>query len=157
VNTKKVEKLIHDYLLESGESLAIAESLTGGLVSSRITDIPGSSNYFLCGVCAYANEAKIKLLKVDPNTIKDHGAVSEECAKEMLLGILDLTGADWGIATTGIAGPTGATETKPLGLVYIAAGNKLRFVCYRFEFSGDRLDVKEKSAQKALEILYDLF
>lgn len=154
---QKPEELIFDHLSQTGETLAIAESLTGGLVSDKITNVPGSSSYFLLGVCSYANEAKINILRVKPETIKKFGAVSQECALEMLKGILKISGAKWGIATTGIAGPTGATQTKPIGLVYIAAGTSENYHCEKHIFSGDRLMVKEQSANRALQLLSTLF
>ncbi len=151
------EKEIYNYLVKTGETLAVAESLTGGEISSRITNIPGISKYFLGGICAYANDVKINLLGVDSETIKNYGAVSDQCATEMLKGILHQTGANWGVATTGIAGPTGATSKKPLGLVYIAVGTKDMFSCEVFRFSGDRLQIKNQAVKKALEMLVHYF
>lgn len=144
---------IHEELTKSGATLAVAESLTGGEISSRLTDTPGSSGYFLCGICAYANEAKQKLLGVSSATLENYGAVSRECAMEMLHGIISTAGSDFGVATTGIAGPTGASENKPLGLVYIAVGSNTNAVCEKYVFQGKRLQVKEQAVQKGLELL----
>lgn len=105
-------------LCEKGKTIATAESCTGGLVSKRITNVSGASQVFGFGVCTYANEAKMKLLGVKEETLKAHGAVSAECALEMAKGALMLSGADIGISTTGIAGPTGGTKEKPVGRVY---------------------------------------
>lgn len=144
-------------MVKTGQTLAVAESLTGGEISSRLTDIPGSSKYFLGGICAYANKVKINFLGVKAETINNFGAVSEQCAKEMLKGILNQTGANWGIATTGIAGPTGATPKKPIGLVYIAVGTQDMFSCEAFNFAGSRLQVKNQAVVKALEMLVNYF
>ena len=108
-------------LLKSNEmSIATCESCTGGLISKRITDVSGSSEVFGFGLCTYANEAKIKLLNVKSDTLKNYGAVSEKTAGEMAYGLLELSGANIAISTTGIAGPGGGTEQKPVGLVYTA-------------------------------------
>ncbi|HOL13304.1 MAG TPA: CinA family protein [Bacillota bacterium] len=146
---------IHNTLLDKGATLAVAESLTGGEISSLLTNTPGSSGYFLCGICAYANSAKEKLLGVSASTLEKHGAVSRECAAEMLGGIIKAAGSDYGISTTGIAGPTGDTPTKPIGLVYIAVGSKDSFVCREFKFTGKRMDVKNQAVYHALDILND--
>ena len=107
-------------LSEAGLTVAVAESCTGGLISARITDVPGSSAALLCGICSYSNQSKIDLLGVNPATLEAYGAVSEETALEMARGVRLRSGADIGISTTGIAGPSGGTEEKPVGLVYAA-------------------------------------
>jgi nicotinamide-nucleotide amidase len=107
-------------LTEAGLTIAVAESCTGGMISARITEVPGSSAALLCGVCSYSNQSKIDLLGVDPKTLEIHGAVSEETALEMARGVRLRSGADIGISTTGVAGPSGGTRDKPVGLVYIA-------------------------------------
>lgn len=109
---------------KAGKTLATAESCTGGLIAKRITDISGSSAMFGYGAVTYANEAKMKLLSVKPETLEKHGAVSPETAAEMAEGVRFLSGADVGIATTGIAGPGGGTESKPVGLVYLGVSSK---------------------------------
>lgn len=153
--TMTIEERVGRHLTERGESLAVAESLTGGLVASTITDVPGSSAYLLEGVVTYANVSKIERLGVSEDTLIAHGAVSEEVACEMAEGIRSVLGADWGISTTGIAGPTGDTEDKPLGLVYYAvasdAGTKVR----RSVFPGSRQEVKLASTQAVLTLLLE--
>lgn len=148
-----LEEEIGIILTERGETMAIAESLTGGLVANMVTDVPGSSAYLLEGIVAYANESKMERLGVAEDTLIAHGAVSEEVACEMAEGVRSVLGTDWGISTTGIAGPTGDTEDKPLGLVYYAVASDGGTVVRRAVFSGDRLDVKRASAEAALALL----
>ena len=142
-------------LAESGAWLATAESCTGGLLSHRITNVPGSSAYFRGGVVAYANLAKSELLGVKSETLEHHGAVSQETVLEMGRGVCRLMAADIGVAISGIAGPGGGTAEKPVGLVWIAlaAGNYEK--AQRYLFGGDRLAVKEQSADAALRMLVD--
>ncbi len=149
------EEEVGRLLTEREETLAIAESLTGGLVTSRITDVPGSSAYLVEGVVAYANEAKEARLGVQEATLIAHGAVSEPVAREMAEGIRARAGTTWGISTTGIAGPTGATEEKPLGLVYVAVAGPHGTVVRRNVFPGDRLEVKMASADAVLALLLE--
>lgn len=113
------ENKIGKILLERKKTLATTESCTGGLVSSFLTDVSGSSNYIFSNFVTYSNEAKMKYLGVKEETLEKYGAVSEQTAKEMAEGLLKLTNCNYAIATTGIAGPTGATENKPVGLMYI--------------------------------------
>jgi len=145
------EEKIGETLRKRGLKLAVAESCTGGLVGSKITDVPGASSYFLGGVIAYSNDIKMNILGVKRETLENFGAVSKECAKEMAIGVSDLFKADVAIATTGIAGPTGGSKDKPVGLVYIAikSGNEINV--QKYVFDGDRKDIKEKIANKALE------
>ena len=149
------EEEVGALLAERGETLAVAESLTGGLVTSLITDVPGSSRYLLEGVVAYANGSKMATLGVREATLIAHGAVSEEVAIEMAKGVAHRSGADWGISTTGIAGPTGATPEKPLGLVYVGVAGVLGARAVRHVFDGDRLAVKRASAEAALLLLLE--
>jgi PncC family amidohydrolase len=150
-----LEEHIGQLLKERGETLAIAESLTGGLVASMVTDVPGSSAYLIEGVVAYANGSKMERLGVREETLIAHGAVSEEVACEMAEGVRSVLGADWGVSTTGIAGPTGATGDKPLGLVYVAVAGEEGTQVRRNVFPGDRLEVKRASAQAALVLLLE--
>ncbi len=150
-----LEEEVGRLLTERGETLAIAESLTGGLVTSRITDVPGSSAYLVEGVVAYANEAKEARLDVQEATLIAHGAVSEPVAREMAEGIRRRAGPTWGISTTGIAGPTGATEEKPLGLVYVAVAGPRGTEVRRNVFPGDRLEVKKASSDAVLSLLLE--
>lgn len=124
MNTENIEVRLVKLLSERGKTVATCESCTGGLISKRITDVPGSSAVFGYGVCSYANEAKEKLLSVDSETLRAHGAVSPETALEMACGMLSLSGADIAVSTTGIAGPDGGTKEKPVGLVYTAVATK---------------------------------
>jgi PncC family amidohydrolase len=143
-------------LLESGITVAAAESCTGGLISSTLTDYPGSSDYFLGGVVAYANEVKTGIVGVPAELIERHGAVSPEVARAMAEGIRDAVGADAGIAVTGIAGPGGATPGKPVGLVFIGlSSGKGDTVVREFHFKGDRRGNKQSSAAAALRMLLE--
>jgi PncC family amidohydrolase len=144
------EEEVGSLLVERGETLAIAESLTGGLVASMITNVPGSSRYLLEGVVSYANGSKMATLGVKEATLIAHGAVSEEVAIEMAIGVRQRAGSDWGVSTTGIAGPTGATPEKPLGLVYVGVAGPRGARAVRHVFDGDRLAVKRASAEAAL-------
>jgi nicotinamide-nucleotide amidase len=141
-------------LLESkGLKFAAAESCTGGLIGHLVTYVPGSSKYFLGSVTAYSNDIKTGILGVPENMINEYGAVSEQVAGEMLSGILKLTGADVGVATTGIAGPDGGTPEKPVGTVWIAAGSMNERVIRKFNFFFDRPGNKLISAKVALYML----
>ena len=148
-----IEKEVGDALRERGLTLATAESCTGGLVAHRITNVPGSSDYYDGGVTAYANEVKAELLHVARETLEEKGAVSAECAKEMASGVRALLGSDIGISTTGIAGPTGGTPDKPVGLVYIALATKDYVYCEKHIFHEDRAGNKREAADAALDML----
>jgi len=134
-------------------TLAVAESCTGGRLGDAITDVPGSSAYFLGGVISYSNEAKSSLLGVDRSTLESMGAVSEEVALMMADGVRKRLGASIGVGITGIAGPTGSTPDKPVGLVCIAVSSSERSFSSRSVFSGSRSDVKAQAVLKALEML----
>ena len=136
--------------------LATAESCTGGLIGNMITEVPGSSAYYKGGIIAYSNELKERLLDVRHETLEQYGAVSEETAIEMAKGCLEATGADYAIATTGISGPTGATEEKPLGLVYVAIASRDEVVCNRYVFTTTRQQHQQRTANQALFDLYKL-
>lgn len=134
-------------------TLSLAESCTGGLVASLITDVPGSSGYFLASLVTYDNGSKEKLLGVLSSTLLDHGAVSEATAREMAAGARLATGADIGLSITGIAGPGGATASKPVGLVHFALDASGEVTVDRAVFPGDRAAVKQAAAEHALELL----
>ena len=134
-------------------TVAAAESLTGGNVSARITTIAGSSGYFLGGIVAYSNAAKASLLGVSQETLATRGAVSAECAREMAEGARRAFGADVAVATTGIAGPGGATERKPVGLVYIALAGLDGVATEEFHFPGGRAVITGASTEAALLML----
>lgn len=138
---------------ERGLTLSLAESCTGGLIAHRITNISGSSDYFLGGVVAYSNEVKEKILGVPHNILVQYGAVSEECARAMAEGARRLFASDLALAVTGIAGPTGGTPEKPVGLVYIALAAEEGMRCKKHIWNGDRLQNKAQSAEAALEML----
>jgi nicotinamide-nucleotide amidase len=149
-----MEKIIGQLLLAKHATVALAESCTGGLISHMLTNMPGSSDYFVfCGI-TYSNQAKIDILNVSAETIKNHGAVHEETAKEMALGVRRISGATYGLATSGIAGPTGGTKDKPVGTVCIGLAAPHVGVGHRFHFwFGDRTLNKQMFAVAALEVL----
>ena len=136
-------------------TMCCAESCTGGLIGAAMTDLPGSSEYFLGSAVTYSNEAKMRLLGVKEQTLIDHGAVSEETAREMALGAAALFGADYSVAVTGIAGPGGATDTKPVGLVYIAVSDGSRVVVTKNNFEGGRQQVRDSTVVEACGLLKD--
>jgi len=138
-----------------GLTLATAESSTGGLLAHRITNVPGSSSYYLGGLVAYANEAKEALLGVRRETLVAFGAVSEPVAREMARGARRSIGADVGISVTGIAGPGGGTPEKPVGLAYVGLSAPGADRCERHVWQGDRLANKERTAEAALRFLLD--
>jgi nicotinamide-nucleotide amidase len=147
--------VVGEKLRARGLTVALAESCTGGLLGKRITDISGASDYFETGFVTYANHAKEKLLGVNSETIARHGAVSEEVAREMAIGALHAAHSDVAVSITGIAGPTGGSEAKPIGLVWtaLASGDTVR--TRSFIMPGDREEVRERAAQMALALLYD--
>jgi len=152
-DSETLEEIIAKIMCKKKITLSVAESCTGGIISSMITDVPGSSLYFRQGFVAYSNEAKIKTLKVSENTLKKYGAVSPETAGEMAAGVRNLCETDIGLATTGIAGPAGGTEKKPVGLVFVAISKENGTVAKQFNFGGNRADIKTKVAWAALDML----
>ena len=148
-----LEEVIGRLLKERDLKIAVAESCTGGGLSDRITNINGSSSYFERGVVTYSNAAKVELLKVDEDVISEKGAVSQEVAMQMAAGIKSISGADIGIALTGIMGPTGASTNKPVGTVYIGYCDAKVCTAKRFQFGDDRILNKHRSSQAALEML----
>jgi len=140
-------------LTQAGQTLACAESCTGGMVAARLTDCAGASAAFLGAVVAYANAVKQALLGVDAALLAAEGAVSAPCAAAMAEGVRARLGSDWGVATTGIAGPGGATPSKPVGLVFIAVSGTDGTVVERNQFDGDRAAVRQQAADRALELL----
>ncbi len=138
-------------LTEHGKTLAVAESCTGGLIAEQITEVPGSSGYFLGGVVAYSNEAKARFLGVPESVIAEHGAVSEPVVRAMAEGVRERFGADLGVATTGISGPDGGTEEKPVGLVHIALARDESTHAEHFVFPLDRHRHRRLTAQAALD------
>jgi PncC family amidohydrolase len=142
-------------LRQRGLHLAVAESCTGGLIGHHLTNVPGSSDYFLGGVIAYANEAKMHLLGVTRETLEQFGAVSKETVLEMATGVRRLLAADIGVSVSGIAGPGGGTPVKPVGLVWIGLSTSEKSLGWSYQWSGDRLQVKEQAAEQALRLLAD--
>ncbi len=148
-----IESAIGKILEEKKLRIAVAESCTGGLLANRITNVSGSSNYFECGVVSYSNNSKSYLLKVPEKLIKKHGAVSQQVALAMAKGARVISGADIGIAITGIAGPTGGTPSKPVGTVHIALSSKDKTIHQSFHFLGNRTLIKYYSTQQAFALL----
>ena len=141
------------YLTEHHLTVATAESCTGGLLAARLIDVPGASDVFSEGYITYSNEAKQKRLSVSENTLREYGAVSSQCAEEMACGAARLSGSDFGLSTTGIAGPGGGTDEKPVGLVYIGLCHGEKTVTEEHFFSGSRRDVREQTVLHALTLL----
>jgi nicotinamide-nucleotide amidase len=150
---RSMEAVVGDMLVAHGYRIALAESCTGGLLASRLTDVAGSSRYVECGVVAYANAAKTDLLGVAPNLIVEHGAVSEPVAVAMAGGIRTRTSVDVGVGVTGIAGPGGGSAEKPVGTVAIAVVTPFDTHSRTFRFHGEREQVKFQASQAALDMV----
>jgi nicotinamide-nucleotide amidase len=148
-----LEQVVGDLLRWRGYSLATAESCTGGLLAGRITEVAGSSEYFLEGVVTYSNEAKMRMLGVRAEMLEEHGAVSEPVACAMAVGVQRLADSTFGIGITGIAGPGGGSEEKPVGLVYIALADEENVTARKFIFPGDRQFIRTLSVNAALDLL----
>lgn len=140
-------------LKAKGLTVAVAESCTGGLIGQRLTSLPGSSAYFERGVVTYSDQAKVDLLSVPESLIRQKGSVSAEVAEAMAEGVRERSGADLGLAVTGIAGPSGGTKEKPVGLVFLALADKKTSVCRQHLFSGDRESIRFRASQAALDLL----
>jgi len=150
---EELEEVVGNLLRLNKRTLAVAESCTGGLLGHRLTDVPGSSDYFLQGVVAYSNEAKINALGVSPALIEKYGAVSSQVAEAMAQGIREKARSSLSLAVTGIAGPTGGTPEKPVGLVYIALAWEKGSELKKNLFLGNRDKIKYQSSQKALDMV----
>ena len=148
-----LEEIIGIQLKKSGKTLSLAESCTGGLLSKRITDISGSSEYFMGGICSYSNTAKMEILNVNPETIEKFGAVSEETALDMAEKARLLFKTDIAVSVTGVAGPGGGTETKPVGLIYIGYSDADKTYAKKFLLGDNRDRNRLRAAQSALTIL----
>lgn len=154
IDGRSLEQVVGDLLRSTGQRIAVAESCSGGLLLSRLTDVPGASDYVASGIVAYSNQAKIDLLGVPAALIASHGAVSEPVAAAMASGVRQRVGADIGIGLTGIAGPGGATAEKPVGMVCLAMdGPGAAAHAATFRFPGDRLQVKRQSVRAALDLV----
>ncbi len=147
------EKIVARLLIAQHKTLAIAESCTGGYLTHCLTNIPGSSKFLEAAVVAYSNKAKQRLLRIPAGILRQHGAVSKQIAQAMALCVRTIHQTDLGVAITGIAGPTGATKTKPVGVVYIAVSAPAKTLCLEYLFKGDRIRIKQKAVTQALYLL----
>lgn len=147
-NDESIEEVFFQLLKKNNMTVGFCESCTGGLVSSRFTALAGASQVFERGIVAYSNNSKMEELNVNKDTLEAHGPVSEETAREMALGLLNKSNVDIALSTTGIAGPTGGTKTKPLGLVYIGLATKNENYAIKTFFTGDRNSIQRKAANK---------
>jgi nicotinamide-nucleotide amidase len=150
---EKMEEVVGLRLAVGGFSLAVAESCTGGLISERLTEVPGSSVYFKEGVVAYSNDAKIRSLGVDAESLRQYGAVSAQVAEAMAEGVRERADTDFGLSVTGIAGPTGGSEEKPVGLVFIALSDDAHTEHRKLMLPGDRHLIRWRASQAALDLL----
>jgi nicotinamide-nucleotide amidase len=148
-----LEEVIAGLLTGKKLTIAVAESCTGGLITNRLTDVAGSSNYLERGLVTYSNTAKISMLGVPAEVIEKHGAVSEETARLMAEGVRKLAGTDLGISSTGIAGPTGGSKEKPVGTVYLALADSKQTICRHYTFRWDRVRNKHVFSETALFLL----
>lgn len=150
-----VEELVHNILINRGETLAVAESCTGGTIASKFTAQAGASAYFLCGVVSYSNESKCNVLGVPMADIEQHGAVSEEVAKAMAQGAKVISGAKFAVSTTGIAGPTGGSKEKPVGTVWIGIATPDKCFAVRKDCGTDRSQIISRASAYAIAMLYE--
>lgn len=154
--SKALEKIIGDHLRKRGWTLSIAESCTGGLICDRITDVPGSSDYYEGGMVTYSNKPKTELLGVPEAYIKRFGAVSPQVARKMAQGVRKAFGTTFGLSTTGVAGPTGGTKRAPVGRVFIGLTAGRKIWVRKLDLKGTRREIKEKATEKALQSLYEI-
>jgi len=151
---EKIIPRIHALLARSKKTVAVAESCTGGMLCAILTQLSGSSEYFILGLVTYSNRSKEKALRIPSSLILKQGAVSSGVAKRMAKNVRQQAASDFGIGTTGIAGPKGAVPNKPVGTVFIAVSSAKKTTCGRFLFKGNRGAVRRKASLKALELLY---
>ena len=151
----ELEKAIGDRLRERGLTISIAESCTGGLVSNRITNVSGSSDYFEGGIVSYSIRAKAKHLGIPLKYIERYGPVSSQVARRMAQGVRKAFHTTFGISTTGVAGPTGGTKRAPVGRVFIGFANGRRTLVRKEDLKGNRREIKRKAAEKALQFFYE--
>jgi nicotinamide-nucleotide amidase len=152
-----LEKVVMKDFVSHHATLAVAESCTGGMLAKRLTDISGSSDYFLGGVVSYSNRVKMSALGVPSETLRKHGAVSKETALAMARGVRERLGSTWGISITGIAGPTGGTPAKPVGLVYLGLAGPRSARVYPCQFRGDRDAIRTRTVIQALDLLRQIY
>ena len=153
VNGETMEEVIGAMLTERGKTVSFAESCTGGLIAERVTEVPGSSRYFIEGAVTYSNDAKVRTLGVRSETLEQFGAVSSQTAEEMAAGMRDRAGTDYAISVTGIAGPDGGTEEKPVGTVFLGLADADGTRSKKFTFPGDRYLIRWRTSQAALDLL----
>ena len=156
-NPPSIEEEVGSYFIQAGMTLATAESCTGGLIAHRLTTVSGASAYFVGSVVAYHNSVKHALLDVPEDILALHGAVSEETARRMAEGVRKLIGSTYGLAVTGIAGPTGGSLDKPVGLVYLAVARGDGTAVFRRQFFGTREEIKSQTAETAMRLLLEHF
>ena len=156
---QSLAQVVGELLVSKKQSLALAESCTGGMIGKLLTDEPGASEFLLADLVTYANEAKVELLGVGEDILEKYGAVSAQCARAMAAGVIDRTGADWALAVTGIAGPDGGTSEKPVGLVFVgiarkdSSGQAVDIEVKEWRFTGDREHIRLRASHGALETL----
>lgn len=150
---EEMEEVVGRLLIETGATLAVAESCTGGLIGERLTSVAGSSRYFIEGAVAYANEAKTRALGVAPDLIEAHGAVSGEVAEALARGMRERAATDYAVSVTGIAGPTGGSEEKPIGTIFIGYADKSKVKHFKIILPGDRFLIRWRASQAALDYL----
>ena len=149
------EIVVSQLLIKKGKTIAVAESCTGGLLTSLLSNIPGSSQYLLLGIVAYSNQSKVSLLKIPAKLIERHGAVSKQVCRLMAKNIRKLASSDYGIGITGIAGPGGGTPEKPVGTVHMALAWDDNVECWKYLFKGSREEIKEEASEQALKRILD--
>jgi nicotinamide-nucleotide amidase len=154
--TMKLEKLIGDLLRKKGWTLSVAESCTGGLICDRITDVSGSSDYFMGGMVNYSNESKAKHLGIPLDYTRRHGAVSSQVARKMAEGVRKTFDTTFGLSTTGVAGPTGGTKRSPVGRVFIGIATGKRTWVKKLDLKGRRREIKKQASERSLESLYKI-
>ncbi len=152
-DSEDIEAVVGRILRERKMRISVAESCTGGLIADRITNVSGSSDYFERGIVTYSNESKMAELGVAESFLQRYGAVSREVAEAMAVGIRTVSNTDIGLSTTGVAGPTGGSDAKPVGLVWIGYSDKRETIALRFNFPGDRRIFKERVSQAALDLV----
>jgi nicotinamide-nucleotide amidase len=152
-NGEELEQVVGNLLKRRGKTLSVAESCTGGLISQRLTDVPGASAYFIESAIVYANEAKIRTLQVSPELLERHGAVSKEVAEAMARGMRQKAETDYAVSVTGIAGPTGGSEEKPVGTVFVGYADTTQVKSLKLLLPGDRYLIRWRASQAALDYL----
>ena len=150
-----LEKTIGNHLREKGWTLSIAESCTGGVICDRITNVSGSSDYFMGGIVTYSNESKAEHLGIPAAIIKRYGAVSPQVARKMAQGVRKAFNTTFGLSTTGVAGPTGGTKRSPIGRVFIGFTNGKKAWVRKLDLKGNRREIKKKATDEALQFFYE--